>query len=356
MFNPQRLSLARKRRKHTKKSLAEAIGITPLTLTRLEAGENQPEDDTLKKLSNELAFPIQFFFGDDIEGINSGGVSFRSLSKLTTKDKEASLAAGEIGVMFSDWVANRFNLPKLDIPDLSADYTPESAALALREYWQLGQRPINDIIKLLESKGVIILSLKEDIKTVDAFSFWRGNTPYIFLNSFKTVERSRFDAAHELGHLVMHVGSRLDHGKPMERDADTFGSCFLMPESDVRSEIRRNPTLDYLIEKKIRWKTSLSSICYRLHKLDILTDWQYRQFCIEINLRFKNCEPNSVGTISSTLWDMVFKELWVKKITKLTISKELNIPFDEIEKLVVFRDNNFEKIEPIWGGNLTAVK
>ena len=73
--------------------------------------------------------------------------------------------------MFYDWVANRFNLPKIDIPDLSADYTPEGKPSPLREYWQLGQRPISDIIKLLESKGVIVLSLKEDIKTVDAFSF-----------------------------------------------------------------------------------------------------------------------------------------------------------------------------------------
>lgn len=355
MFNPQRLSLARKRRKYTKKSLAEAVGITPLTLIRLEGGENQPEEDTLKKISIELNFPVQFFFGDDAEGINVDGVSFRSLSKLTTKDKDASLAAGELGVMFSDWVASRFNLPKLDIPDLSADYTPESAALALREYWQLGQRPINDIVKLLESKGVIILSLKEDIKTVDAFSFWRGNTPYIFLNSFKTIERSRFDAAHELGHLVLHVGGRLEHGKPIEREADAFASCFLMPESDIRSEIIKNPTIAFLIEKKVRWKTSLSSICYRLHKLDILTDWQYRQFCIEINLRFKKSEPNSIGTISSTLWDMVFKELWSKKITKETISKELNIPFDEIEKLVVFRGDN-EKVETRRDGNLKLIK
>jgi transcriptional regulator with XRE-family HTH domain len=154
MFNPQRLSLARKRRKHTKKSLAEAIGVTPLTLTRLEAGENQPEEETINKLSAELKFPVPFFFGDDIEGIHCEGVSFRKLSTLTIKDRDASLASGEFGVMFADWVAERFNLPELDIPDLSADYTAEGAALALREYWGLGQIPINDIVKLLESKGV----------------------------------------------------------------------------------------------------------------------------------------------------------------------------------------------------------
>jgi len=355
MFNPKRLSVARKLRKYTKKSLAEVIGITPLTLTRLENGVNDPEEETLKRISKELNFPINFFFGDDVEGINCDGVSFRSLSKLTAKDKDASLASGELGVMFSDWVSNRFNLPEQDIPDFSADYTPENAALALREYWGLGQRPINDIIKLLESKGVRVLSLKEDIRTVDAFSFWRRKTPYIFLNYFKTIERSRFDAAHELGHLVMHVGGRMSRGRDTEREADTFASCFLMPEGDIMAEITRNPTIDYLISKKARWKTSLSSLCYRLHKLKILTDWQYRSHCIEINLRFKNTEPNSVGTISSTLWDMVFKELWSQKITKSTIAKELNIPLDELDKLVVFRKHPHPE-KKLATDKLTSVK
>lgn len=39
---------------------------------------------------------------------------------------------------------------------------------------------------------------------IDAFSLWRDDRPYIFLNTSKSAERSRFDAAHELGHLVLH--------------------------------------------------------------------------------------------------------------------------------------------------------
>jgi Zn-dependent peptidase ImmA (M78 family)/DNA-binding XRE family transcriptional regulator len=356
MFNPERLSLARKRRKYSKKLLAQAIDVTPITITRLEKGDNDPEKETLEKLSKALNFPVQFFMDDDIEGINCESVSFRSFSRLTARDKDSSLSCGELGLIFSDWVAVRFNLPNSDIPDLSADYTPDSAAMALREYWGLGQRPINDIVKLLESKGVRVFSLREDIKTVDAFSFWRKKTPYIFLNSFKTIERSRFDAAHELGHLVMHVGGRLVHGKEIEREADYFASCFLMPEGDVRSNIIRTPTLHSLVSKKTRWKVSLSALCYRLHKLNILSDWQYRNFCIEINLQFKKTEPNSVGTISSTLWEMVFKELWNKKITKLTISQELSIPLQDLESLVAFRDMEPNKKHTTKTKGLSVVK
>ena len=356
MFNPGRLSIARKRRKHTKKSLAMAVGITPLTLTRLEKGLNDPEKDTLEKLSAELRFPIVFFLGDEPEGINCDGVSFRSLSKLTAKDKDASLASGELGVMFADWVASRFNLPSVDVPDLSADYTPEGAAVALREYWRLGQKPISDIVKLMESKGITVLSLKEDIKTVDAFSFWRQGKPFVYLNSFKTVERSRFDAAHELGHLVMHVSGRLSHGRLVEREADMFASSFLMPEADVLSSISKNINLEYLIESKKRWKVSLSALCYRLNKLEVLTDWQYRGFCIEINKRFRKSEPDSVGTISSTLWEMVFKDLWGKKITKSTIASEIGIPLEELEKLVNFRGTLSGPSQVKQSSELSAVK
>ena len=353
-FNPKRLAFARKRRRYTKKSLADASGLSNVTLTRIETGENIPEADTIRKLSNILDFPVQFFFGGDIKSIDAGGVSFRSLSTLTSKDKDAALAAGDLGMMLSEWIAERFNLPEPDVPDMTADYTPEGASLALREYWGLGQRPIVDIIKLLESKGIMIFSLKEDAKTVDAFSFWRSNKPYIFLNSFKTVERSRFDAAHELGHLVMHRNGRLESGKTIEKDADLFASCFLMPEGDVRSNVLKNNTLNDLLMKKTRWKVSLASLCNRLHKLGIISDWQYRNYCIEINLRYKNTEPNSVDTIYSTLWEMIFRELWNKKITKATISKELNIPASEIEKLVVFREKNHADI--MKNNTLIAIK
>ncbi|WP_208405781.1 ImmA/IrrE family metallo-endopeptidase [Amycolatopsis granulosa] len=42
--------------------------------------------------------------------------------------------------------------------------------------------------------------------SLDAFSLYIENEPFIFIDTGKTAERQRFDAAHELGHLVMHQG------------------------------------------------------------------------------------------------------------------------------------------------------
>lgn len=345
MFNKNRLSLARKRKKLTKKYLASLVGISPLTLTRLENGDNEPEESTVKKLSDILDFPYSFFFTEEeVDTLETSEVSFRSLSSLSAKDRDSSLASGEIGFLISKWVSKRFNLPQIDLPNLSEGYTPEAAAITLRKHWGMGNKPVDDIIKLLESKGIVIFSLNEEINTVDAFSCWKNSKPYVFLNSFKTPERSRFDAAHELAHLVLHVGQPLSNDKETEREADKFASAFLMPESDIRSHIQAGYlSLDSLINKKKRWKVSLMALCYRIHKLGIISDWQYRTYCIDINKQFKRTEPESIQSNGSSLWKMVFTELWKDKVTQETISSELNIPLKELESLTGYFHSNLEK-------------
>ena len=56
MFNNRRLSLARKRRRLTAKGLAENTGLSAMTITRLEKGENQPDEDTVDRLSRSLGY------------------------------------------------------------------------------------------------------------------------------------------------------------------------------------------------------------------------------------------------------------------------------------------------------------
>jgi transcriptional regulator with XRE-family HTH domain len=66
MFNPQRLSLARKRRRLSSKGFAELIGMSPVTITRLAKANNEPEPETVDLIAKKLGFPRKFFFGGDI--------------------------------------------------------------------------------------------------------------------------------------------------------------------------------------------------------------------------------------------------------------------------------------------------
>src|SRR5205085_7960830 len=131
--------------------------------------------------------------------------------------------------------------------------------------------PISNMIKLLESKGVRVFSLAENTKNVDAFSCWRNDIPYVFLNTFKSAERSRLDAAHELGHLVLHKHGGPRQGRDAEAEANTFASSFLMPKADVRSRIPFVRTLDDIVSAKKRWGVSTGALAYWLYKLGILS-------------------------------------------------------------------------------------
>lgn len=335
MFNSQRLILGRKRRKLTARALALAIGVSPITISRLENGVNEPEDDTVEALARALNFPRGFFFAEDVDELPAEAASFRSLSSMTARERDAALSAGVIAYLFIDWVADRFNLPATDVPELRGDATPEAAAQVVRANWGLGELPISNMIKLLESKGVRVFSLCEDTNNVDAFSCWRGDNPFVFLNTFKSTERSRFDAAHELGHLVMHRHGAPQDSRQAESEADRFASAFLMPTDDVMSRIRYVTNLENLIRAKKRWGVSVAALNYRLHKLRVVSEWQNRSLNIEMSSRgFRRQEPEGLPPETSALWPQIFTSLWRERITRDQIASELNVPTGELDAIL----------------------
>jgi Zn-dependent peptidase ImmA (M78 family)/plasmid maintenance system antidote protein VapI len=333
MFSANRLELARKRRRYTAKNLCERAKIAPVTLSRIVNGKQTPDEDTVNRLAKALAYPADFFSQAEIDEIDASSASFRSMKAMTARERDAAIAAGSLAYVMSDWVKNQFNLPDADILDLNYESDPAGAARTLRQYWAIGEKPISHMIKLLETKGVRVFSLSENTKTVDAFSCWRNNEPYIFLNTFKTAERSRFDAAHELGHLVLHK-----HGGPKqgnaEAEANAFASSFLMPRADVVSKIPYVVSLDDILKAKVRWGVSVLALTYRLHTLNIITDWQYRSFCIQINRKYRNTEPNGLPLERSSVWHMVLSDLWKRGISRNRVASDLFMPHDEMESLL----------------------
>jgi Zn-dependent peptidase ImmA (M78 family) len=87
--------------------------------------------------------------------------------------------------------------------------------------------------------------------------------------------RSRFDAAHELGHHVLHAAvkpKRLMNAlerKAVEREAHQFASAFLLPASEFARDLRA-PTLDGMRIAKSRWAVSIGAMIQRCVDLEIL--------------------------------------------------------------------------------------
>lgn len=339
-FNPERLMLARKCRGLTKQRLADLTGLTSKSLTDHERGHSSPSATTLGQLAGCLSFPERFFYRRDPEQVSPEVISFRAMSTLTARQRDQGEGWAEIAIEFDAWIKDRFDLPAASVPKL-ADVSKlgtaglEASADFIRKEWGLGQQPIGNLIHVLEAHGVRVFSLIEECRNIDAFSFWRDDTPYIFLNTAKTSEHSRMDAAHELGHLVLHHGPHTHANNVLERQAQGFGTAFLMPKSSILATAPRTGRLPDLITAKRYWNVSLVSLIYRMHMLGLLTEWQYRTLFIEASSRgYRRTEPDSAPRETSQILEKVFQAMWRERTTVADIAAELNVYSEDLGSLV----------------------
>jgi Zn-dependent peptidase ImmA (M78 family)/DNA-binding XRE family transcriptional regulator len=313
--------------------LAESIGLTSRSISAFENGEKTPSQETIERMAATLVFPESFFSGADMDVPNHNTASFRSMSRMSASKRDAALGAGALAFLLSDWIESRFDLPATDLLDLREE-APESAAVALRQAWGLGERPVRNMVHLLEAKGIRVFSLVEQAVEVDAFSLWRNEKPFVFLNTLKSSEHSRFDAAHELGHLVLHKHGG-PHGQDTEHQANAFASAFLMPKASVLSVAPRIPTLEHLLLLKKQWVVSVAALAYRLQAIGLLSECHYRSLCIEISERgFRSSEPNPAPHEISQVLAKIFAALRQEAIGKHDIAHALQIDETELDKMV----------------------
>ena len=332
-FTPSRLTAARLRRGLTRKALAQVAKISERTLHRYEMGA-EPLPETLESLAKALRFPVAFFWRPDLDAAPVVGASFRALSRITARERDAALAGGALAFDLNEWIETRFQLPKVDVPELRPETDPEAAALAVRTQWALGDGPISNMVHLLEVKGVRVYSLAEDCETVDAFSLWRGDVPFVFLNTLKSAEHGRFDAAHELGHLVMHRHG-MPSGQQAEHEANRFASAFLLPRTGLYASVAKNPTLDYLVEAKLPWRVSVAALAYRLREIGMLSEWYYKTLSIEIQRRhYRRHEPEPQTRELSQVLAKVFEMLRDEGIKRQDVAAHLAWPVDELNALI----------------------
>lgn len=335
LFNPSRLKLARIRRKLTLKELAEQMGLSSRIVIEYEKDYclYEPTPETVAAYSKALNYPESFFFGDDVEAIDPMTVSFRSLRTTKAADQHAAIGAGGLGVLLSEYFSSRFTLPQPDLLDLRGS-EPEAAAQAMREAWGIGKKSISNVVHLLEKHGVKVFWLSEETANIDAFSFWKDNVPYIFLNTRKSGERSRFDAAHELAHLVLHRLGDVK-GQDAERDADNFASAFLMPPENVMAVKMALPTFDKIVQLKSLWKVSAMALIVRMRNLNVLTEWQYNSLMRDATAKgYRTGEPGGIERERSIIIEKIITALSGNGIHLSQLSDGLNVPLDELSSLL----------------------
>ncbi len=273
-----RLAALRMFRGRTQSDLARALGKSQATVARYET-DGLNAGPALEGLVRELDADPSYFLGSDVAIPDSGAVSFRKRRSATLKERSRARAAVALasGVL-SPAVRRTLRLPPVDVPDLSEE-GPIAAARLLRAHWGMGSGPVGHMVRLLEAKGVAVYFLDGSSKTLDALCAWQEGIPYVLLSTAKLDgARARFDAAHELGHLVLHQG--LDHGdedRPaFENEANQFASEFLAPIASYPRECPRRFDIDAFSLLRGRWGMSIQALVRRGRDCGCLSDWQYQ--------------------------------------------------------------------------------
>jgi len=298
---PRRLVDARVALQLSRADVARVLNITGTAIGYYENGERRPDMRTLLELSRVLQQPVTFFFKESL--INPSMKKVRYFRSVGPKSNKINMALDVRTNWLWEFVQflldSGVRLPTPNIPffeDVGHDggYTLnqiEYIAARTRRYWKMGDGPINNMVALLESNGVIVSRLAIGSEKIDAFSCWIDGRPYVLLGSDKSrAVRSRYDAAHELGHIILHRDIAQDDLESkavrdrIEDEANWFAGAFLLPRTSLFREFY-STRANHLKGLKARWIVSMQAIAHRARDIGAIDDNQYILFRIQMTKR-----------------------------------------------------------------------
>lgn len=209
-FQPARLVLARTLRGFQQNQLAEDVGVSATAISQFESGANAPSEETIERLALRLAC-LPDYFTRPLHVRGAGEPFFRSRrsapKRERTRARSYAIALAEVATLLEEFV----ELPAMTLPDPDPplpDTAPlgevESAAARFRLIVGMPPGPVPNVTRLLEARGALVMAVG-DFDRVDAFSLRIRPRPVVVLCSDRgSSGRRRFDAAHELGHLLLH--------------------------------------------------------------------------------------------------------------------------------------------------------
>lgn len=287
-FSPAQLSLARELRGLLKHELAARVGKSPSAIGQFESGRSRPEPQTISALALALGVPPRFFAREaKAPPVIADRCQFRSQRSSGVREQRYVLARGELLKELVALLEEEIDFPEVQVPHAPGPVVSkediEACAEAARSSMGLKDGPIGNMVNELENIGAIVVPMDADCRRVDAFSTWIGARPFVFLNAHKgSASRARFDAAHELGHLVMHPDV-VPGSWELERQADQFASAFLLPHNSFGKECPRRLNFEHLRELKVRWKVSLGALIMRARDLGFFSEATVRRAYVQMN-------------------------------------------------------------------------
>ena len=286
-FNGERLKQARVIRGMTVAELAEKVAQQRQTLSMYEINKSQPSESTMEAISRELRFPKQFFYEESVG--NQGTVYFRSLLTTNKRYRSEQIAKMKILTQIYRFLQDYIEFPEFDSSDIPSGISPDEAAAYLREIWELGHRPIENSVTLVDQHGILVTTFSTSTDDIDAFSeplVVDGSSTFLiaYSNNKTSAARVHFDIAHELGHIVMHEWSEdiedlsKEEFRAREQQANDFAAAFLLPPDAFRNDLLTGEpySLAYYKQLKRKWRVSIAAMIRRARDLNVITTEDYQ--------------------------------------------------------------------------------
>lgn len=315
-------------------------------IAKYENGLMKPNSTVLLELSKVLDLPLDYFFKS--QSIEIENVEFRKKSKLTQKEENA--IREETLENISKYIeleqlldiSTEFKNPIIDIK-INNSEDVEKAVDELLSKWNVGFNAIPNVIGLLEDKEIKVLEQKEN-DSFDGLSGWAtGQIPIIVINSEFGLERKRFTALHELGHLLLNFNKNLEH-KTIEKLCHSFAGAMLIPKQTFLKELgdsRKKISLSELINIKEAYGISIQAIMARAKNLNIISEQSYIAFRLWINESQDRKKEVNLGSYKGKEECTRFKQMLYRATSEniISMSKAANLAN---QKLAQFRDEYIE--------------
>lgn len=259
--------------------------VSKQSLSKYEKGVMMPENNVIVAIAKALNVNLEYFFRP-LSSINK--VEFRKKSTLGVKKQEQvkecvrDIMERYITIEQLLGINISFQNPIEDIVVEDCDGV-ENVVRELRKGWWTGLRNLSNVVELLEDKGIKVLMVDFD-KSFEGLSAWVNDNefPVVVINRNMSVERIRFTAMHELGHLLLNIPSELPD-KEKEKICHRFANAMLLPKEALFEEVgnkRRGIALPELIAIKEQYGISIAAVLMRMRDLGIINNSYYKNFYI----------------------------------------------------------------------------
>ena len=279
----QRLRLARKKAGLSMRALADRVSprISAQAISKYEADKMMPSSAVLVGLGKALGVSLDFLMGGQVEALK--GIEFRKHSGTSAQDR--AMAELIVTEELEDYLAIEDILELAPPNDPFGDLVTERVesfeavdgiAYELRRKWALGMDPVPSMAGLLEGKGIKVIEadLPERFDGL-ACDVQRGgsrpDTEVVVVSSRTSIERKRFNLAHELAHRVIRATGNSEIG--LEKAMNRFAGAFLVPAEHLVEEAgapRHGMTYHELMRLKRLYGVSAAAMLMRLGQVGIL--------------------------------------------------------------------------------------